>query len=225
MRRADRLLDLVARLKAKPLTRADDLAEAMETSVRTIYRDIAALQAQGLPIEGQAGVGYMLRGEINLPPLIFNHDQLEALALGLAYVEQVGDPDLAMAAHEARAKVDAAWAGEPTPPPSKRRLRARQMSEHRAPAFASLLRAALRGRKMVTFAYCDAQQARTERCVRPLALTAFSSGWLLIAWCPDRDDFRVFRLDRMQNVEFADTTFTDEPGRDLEAYLIQRAAT
>ena len=78
---------------------------------------------------------------------------------------------------------------------------------------------------MVTFAYCDAQQARTERCVRPLALTAFSSGWLLIAWCPDRDDFRIFRLDRMQNVAFAATTFADEPGRDLEAYLIQRAVT
>jgi len=70
MRRADRLLDLVARLKAKPLTRADDLAEAMETSVRTIYRDIAALQAHGLPIEGQPGVGYILRGEITLPPLV-----------------------------------------------------------------------------------------------------------------------------------------------------------
>jgi biotin operon repressor len=137
MRRADRLLDLVARLKAKPLARADDLAQAMEPSVRTIYRDIAALQAHGLPIEGQAGVGYVLRGEITLPPLVFNHDQLEALALGLAYVEHVGDPDLATAAHEARAKVDAAWAGQPTPPPFKRRLRAWQPTEHRAPAFAA----------------------------------------------------------------------------------------
>jgi predicted DNA-binding transcriptional regulator YafY len=225
MRRADRLLDLVARLKAKPLTRAHDLAEAMETSVRTIYRDIAALQAHGLPIEGQPGVGYMLRGEITLPPLVFNHDQLEALALGLAYVERVGDPDLAMAAREARAKVDAAWVGQPTPPPSKRRLRAWQPSELRAPAFASLLRAALRARTMVTFAYRDAQQALTQRRVRPLALTVFSNGWLLISWCPDRADFRVFRLDRMKHVSFANTNFADEPGRDLEAYLIQRAGT
>jgi predicted DNA-binding transcriptional regulator YafY len=222
MRRADRLLDLVARLKAKPLTRADDLAEAMETSVRTIYRDIAALQAHGLPIEGQAGVGYILRGEITLPPLVFNHDQLEALALGLAYVERVGDLDLATAAQEARAKVDAAWAGQPTPPPSKRRLRAWQPSQHRAPVFAALLRAALRTRTMVTFAYCDAQQTLTQRCVRPLALTVFSNGWLLIAWCPDRKDFRVFRLDRMERVAFVNATFADEPDRDLEAYLIQR---
>jgi predicted DNA-binding transcriptional regulator YafY len=222
MRRADRLLDLVARLKAKPLTRADDLAKAMETSVRTIYRDIAALQAYGLPIEGQAGVGYMLRGEITLPPLVFNHDQLEALALGLAYVERVGDPDLAAAAYEARAKVDAAWAGQPTPPPSKRRLRAWQPLEHRAPAFAAVLRSALRVRTMVTFTYCDGRQAVTRRCVRPLALTVFSNGWLLVAWCPDRGDFRVFRLDRMEHVAFANATFADEPGRDLEAYLIQR---
>jgi len=222
MRRADRLLDLVARLKAKRLTRADDLAEAMETSVRTIYRDIAALQAHGLPIEGQPGVGYVLRGKITLPPLVFNHDQLEALALGLAYVERVGDADLATAAREARAKIDAAWAGQPTPPPSKRRLRAWQPSEHRAPVFAALLRAALRTRTMVTFAYCDAQQTLTHRCVRPLALTVFSNGWLLIAWCPDRKDFRVFRLDRMERVALANTTFADEPGRDLEAYLIQR---
>ncbi|MGP0060838.1 MAG: helix-turn-helix transcriptional regulator [Beijerinckiaceae bacterium] len=224
MRRADRLLDLVARLKARPLTRAEDLAEAMETSVRTIYRDIAVLQAQGLPIEGQAGVGYMLRGAIDLPPLVFDHDQLEALALGLAYVEQVGDADLAAAARGARAKIDAAWAGEPTPPPSKRRLRARQMPEHRAPAFASMLRAALRARRMVSFAYCDALQALTQRCVRPLALTAFSNGWLLIAWCPDRDDFRHFRLDRMQHVAVANISFSDEPGRDLETYLMQRGA-
>jgi predicted DNA-binding transcriptional regulator YafY len=194
----------------------------METSVRTIYRDIASLQAHGLPIEGQPGVGYMLRGGITLPPLVFNHDQLEALALGLAYVEWVGDPDLAVAAREARAKVDAAWASQPTPPPSKRRLRAWQPSERRAPAFAALLRAALRARTMVTFAYCDAQQAITQRCVRPLALTVYSNGWLLIAWCPDRQDFRVFRLDRMERVALANTTFTDEPGRDLEAYLIQR---
>jgi biotin operon repressor len=74
MRRADRMLDIVARLKARSLVRAEDLAEAAETSVRTIYRDIATLQAQGLPIEGQAGVGYMVRGDIHLPPLVFDHD-------------------------------------------------------------------------------------------------------------------------------------------------------
>jgi predicted DNA-binding transcriptional regulator YafY len=222
MRRADRLLDLVARLQAKPLQRAEDLAEAVETSVRTVYRDIATLQAQGLPIEGQAGVGYMLRGDVHLRPLAFTHDQLEALALGLAYVEQVGDPALSAAARDARAKIDAVWSGQPTPPPSQRQLRAGQRPDRRAPPFAALIRGALRSRRMVAFAYCDAQGRPSRRCVGPLALTVYSEGWLLIAWCPDRADFRVFRLDRMQDVALSDMVFADRPGRDLNTYLRQR---
>jgi predicted DNA-binding transcriptional regulator YafY len=222
MRRADRLLDLVARLKAAPLVRADELAEAMEVSVRTVYRDIAALQAQGLPIEGQAGVGYIVRGDINLPPLTFTHDQIEALSLGLAYVEEVGDQALANAARDARAKIDAAWAGQPALPPSGRRLRTRQRHDNRAPGFAEGIRLALRTRRMVNFEYCDAERRKSDRTVRPLALTAFFDGWMLIAWCPLRGDFRTFRLDRMQNVKLLDASFPHEAERELEAYLKQR---
>jgi predicted DNA-binding transcriptional regulator YafY len=225
MRRADRLLDLVARLKKKRLVRAEDLAKAMETSVRTIYRDIATLQAQGLPIDGQAGVGYMLRAEINLPPLTLTHNQIEAIALGLAYVEQVGDVALVDAARSARAKVDAVWIGQPTPPPSERRLRARQRPSHRAPAFADLIRAGLRDRRLITFDYTDAQQSKTKRSVRPLALTAYFDGWILIAWCLQRNDFRVFRLDRMSNVSLTNVKFSIEPERDLGAYLVRRASS
>jgi predicted DNA-binding transcriptional regulator YafY len=225
MRRADRLLDLVARLKDKPLVRACELAEAMETSVRTIiYRDIAALQAQGLPIEGQAGVGYILRGEINLPPLTFTHDQIEAITLGLAYVEQVGETSLMEAAKSARAKIDATWAGRPTPAPSARRLRVRQRPAHRAPAFAGLIRLALRDRRLIAFDYTDVQQAQTTRRVRPVALTAYFDGWMLVAWCEMRRDFRVFRLDRMRNAVLTNISFLDEPERDLGAYLLQRAS-
>ncbi|ETR76826.1 hypothetical protein X566_03695 [Afipia sp. P52-10] len=222
MRRADRLIDLVARLKAKPLIRAEDLAAAMETSVRTIYRDIATLQAMGLPIDGQAGVGYMLRGNVDLPQLAFGHDQLDAIALGLAFVEQVGDPELAAAAREARAKIDAAWAEQPTPPPSQRRLRARQLFEQRAPRCAALVRKAIRQSKLLGFSYRDAAQQHTERLVHPLALTTYAHGWLLISWCPDRNDFRVFRLDRMQQVTISDQGFVEQAGRDLSTYLKQR---
>jgi predicted DNA-binding transcriptional regulator YafY len=224
MRRADRLLDLVARLKEKPLVRAGELAEATEMSVRTIYRDIATLQARGLPIEGQAGVGYILRGEIDLPPLTFTHDQIEAITIGLAYVEQVGEVALAEAAKSARAKIDATWAGRPTPAPSARRLRARQRPAHRAPAFAGLIRSALRDRRLIAFDYTDVQQAQTTRTVRPLALTAFFDGWMLVAWCEMRRDFRVFRLDRMRQVVLTNVSFSDEPERDLGAYLLQQAA-
>jgi len=222
MRRADRLIDLVARLKAKPLNRADDLAAAMETSVRTIYRDIATLQAQGFPIEGAAGVGYMLRGDIDLPPLTFDHDEIDAIALGLAFVEEVGDPDLVSAARAARAKIDAAWGNGPTPPPSQRRLRTRQLFEQRAPRCAAQIRTAIRSRKRLGFVYHDAEQRRSQRDVHPLALTTYAHGWLLIAWCPQRGDFRVFRLDRMSEVAVRRDGFTEAPGQDLATYLERR---
>ncbi|GGC66909.1 helix-turn-helix transcriptional regulator [Chelatococcus reniformis] len=225
MRRADRLIELIGHLRQDKLVIADELARRLEVSVRTVYRDIVSLQAQGFPIEGQAGVGYLLRGPVDLPPLTFDHDQLEALALGLAYVAQVGDPALSAAARAAQAKIDAVWTGRSTPGGEDRRLRASQRPERRAPAFAAALRGALRARKLVAFRYTDADGKRTEREVRPLALTAFSEGWLLIAWCGLRHDFRAFRLDRVAEPVVLEAAFTDEPGRDLASYLEQFAAS
>ena len=223
MRRADRLIEMIGRLKAKPLVRAEDLAADLEVSVRTIYRDIAAMQAQGLPIEGQAGVGFMLRGRVDLPPIAFDHDELEALALGLAYVAQVGDADLAAAARAARGKIDMAWTSEPLTTPLKRTIRASQRPERRAPSFGAALRGALRSRRLVRFDYVDEQGSGTSREVRPLALVAFSDGWLLISWCPLRADFRAFRLDRMSALAVSDP-FDDEPGKDLTTYLSRNAS-
>jgi predicted DNA-binding transcriptional regulator YafY len=217
MRRADRLIELIGRLKAKPLVRAEDLAAQLEVSVRTVYRDIATMQAQGLPIEGQAGVGFMLRGRVDLPPIAFGHDELEALALGLAYVEQVGDLELASAARAARGKIDLAWTTEPLAIPSARPIRSSQRPERRSPSFGATLRAALRAGRTVSFTYLDANGQQTTRCVRPLAL-AFSEGWLLVIWCARRGDFRAFRLDRMEGLSIGET-FEDEPGKDLQAYL------
>jgi predicted DNA-binding transcriptional regulator YafY len=224
VRRADRLIELVGHLKAGRLQTADRLAALLEVSARTIYRDIAVLQAQGLPIEGQAGVGYLLTGQVHLPPLTFDHDELEAMALGLAYVEQVGDAALASAARAARGKVDTAWTREPIGTISDRRLRAFQLTENRAPAFASKLRNALRQRREVTFRYCDASQKLSNRRARPLALTAYFGGWMLVAWCLDRDDFRLFRLDRMNELRITEIAYRDIPGQDLTGYLATRQA-
>ncbi len=222
MRRADRLIDLLSHVKRAGLVTADALAAALEVSVRTVYRDIVTLQAQGFPIEGQAGVGYCLRGSVDLPPLTFDHDQLEALALGLAYVAQVGDPALAAAARAARAKIDQAWSGQPSTGVSDRKLRAHQLPDSRAPAFAAAFRGALRARNLVVFDYRNAEGQRSRREVRPLALTAFSEGWMLIAWCHLRTDFRVFRLDRMTDPAVLDARFDEESGRDLAAFLAIR---
>jgi len=218
MRRADRLVELIGRLKAKPLVRAQELADQLEVSVRTAYRDIAAMQAQGLPIEGQAGVGFMLRGPVDLPAITFGHDELDALSLGLAYVEQVGDLDLAAAARAVRGKIDLAWAGAAGPVPSARPIRSSQRPERRSPRFASALRAAVRSRRTIGFAYVDADGRQSRRSIRPLALIAFSNGWLVAGWCDLRSDFRAFRLDRMGDLSVGQA-FDEEPGRDLEAYL------
>lgn len=223
MRRADRIIELLSHLRGGKLTTADELAARLEVSVRTVYRDVVTLQAQGFPIEGQAGMGYVLRGRVDLPPLTFDHDQLEALALGLAYVTQVGDPALAAAARAARGKIDAAWTGMPVPGVVDRKLRAHQKPERRAPAFAAALRAALRLRRLVAFHYHDGEGRPSQRQVRPLALTAFSEGWFLIAWCLTRQDFRVFRLDRMSQPAVLDEIFPEDPDRDLAAYLAQRS--
>lgn len=224
MRRADRLFELAGLLHADRVQTADRLAARLEVSVRTVYRDIAALQAQGLPIEGAAGVGYLLSGPLALPPLTFGHDELEALALGLAYVVQVGDPELAAAARAARGKIDAVWVGGSAEGPGARRLAARQRPAHRAPPHAALLRTALRLRRLVACDYTDAAGAVSRRQVRPLALTAFSEGWLLVAWCELRRDFRLFRLDRMHDCAVLEIGFEDEPGRDLAAYLVRGTA-
>lgn len=221
MRRADRLIELVGHLRQDKLVTADELADLLEVAVRTIYRDIVVLQGQGFPIEGQAGLGYILRGPIDLPPMTFDHDQLEALALGLAYVVEVGDPALAAAARAARAKIDATWTG-PALAVSDRQLRAHQKPERRAPAFAAALRRALRSRCLVAFHYRGEEGFESERVVRPLGLTAFSEGWFLVAWCNLRSDFRIFRLDRMTHGVVLDETFQDEPEKNLAAFLAQR---
>lgn len=218
MRRADRLIELVALLRSKPIVRADDLASALEVTPRTVYRDIAALQAQGLPIEGAAGVGYAVRGKLDLAPLTFGHDELEALALGLAYVEQVGDKALAAAARAAHAKIEIAWMGIAPHGPMNRPLRASQRPERRLPGHGELLRNALRKRRELSFHYEDRAGAPTTRRVRPLALWAFSEGWLLVAWCFMRRDFRVFRVDRMRKV-VAGAVFEDDDARSFAAYL------
>ncbi len=223
MRRADRLIEMVGCLKARPVVLAEELAGRLEVSVRTVYRDLASLQAMGLPIEGQAGVGFMLRGDIHLPPIAFDHDELEALALGLAYVEQVGDPLLAAAARAARGKVDLAWNAPNSILLSARPLRSSQRPERRSPAIGAALRGALRARRLTRFDYVDLAGQKTTRSVRPLALIAFSEGWLLGSWCLSRQDFRTFRLDRMSALEVAEP-FVDEPGQDLDTYL-NRART
>ena len=218
MRRAERLYRLVDELRARRVTRADDLASVLEVSPRTIYRDIAHLQASGLPIDGEAGVGYLLSPGFDLPPITFTHDQLEALAVGLAMAASLDDPDLALAAREARAKLQTALPR----PQTRQLLDAPFLSLRRttgAPAHAALVRRAIRQRRVLLLDYADGSGRGTTRRFRPLAIWAMQDGWMVSGWCELREDFRTFRFDRVQALHLTPDSFPDDAARNLAAFL------
>ena len=183
--------------RRQPVTAAR-LAEALEVSERTIYRDVADLVAQGAPIEGEAGVGYILRPGLFLPPLMLSEDEVEAVMLGLRYVDQRGDEVLRAAASVALAKISAvlspqAQARMTTPlslpgPPRSFPPNATPFDE---------LRAAIRGQVRLDIRYADEQLRRSERVVWPIQLGFLDEARVLFAWCELRQDFRTFRTDRI----------------------------
>ena len=218
MRRAERLFRLVDEMRARGVSRADDLAAQFEVSVRTIYRDIAHLQASGLPIEGEAGVGYLLRPGFDLPSVTFTYDQVDALAVGFSFVENSGDPVLAAAAREARAKIQASM-----PQPEARKLTdAPYFAVRRstaAPPYADLLREAIRRRQVVQMLYEDGKGERSERRVRPLAIWSFAEGWMFSGWCELRQDFRTFRFDRIADLTVTEERFEEDEATSLRAFM------
>ncbi|MEI6418595.1 MAG: YafY family protein [Sphingomonadales bacterium] len=218
MRRAERLFRLVQELRSRGICRAEDLAAYFEISVRTVYRDIAHLQASGLPIDGEAGVGYILRPGFDLPAMTFTFEQLDALAIGLSFVEAAGDTSLSLAAQEVRAKVQAAL-----PEPEQRKLVNSPLFASRrqgqATPMLKTVRRAIRDAEILCLDYDDGPGKQSRRRVRPLGVWAFTDGWLFVGWCELRSDFRAFRLDRISTIEETGQHFTDEPGQNLQTYL------
>ena len=220
MRRADRLFEIIQVLRRRSLTRARDLAEQLEVSERTIYRDVRDLISCGVPIEGEAGVGYVLRGGFDLPPLMFDEQEIEALLLGARIVQSWTDSTLAEAAADVVAKVEAVI---------PERLR-RHMAETALLAPANhwqepievdllALREALRSKRKLHVHYRDGEGRETKRDLRPLGLAFYGPVWILAAWCELRDDFRAFRVDRMTELDVLEDKFRDEPGKTLHDYL------
>ena len=218
MRRAERLFRLINELRSRGVCRAEDLAIYFEISARTVYRDIAHLQASGLPIEGEAGVGYLLRPGFDLPAMTFTFEQLDALAMGLSFVEAAGDTSLSQAANEVRAKLQASL-----PDPDKRKLENAPFfagrRDGRAAPFAQIVRRAIREAMVLQLQYKDGQENLSERRVRPLGIWVFTDGWLFAAWCELRNDFRAFRMDRIAAMTETDDYFSDQPGQNLQAYI------
>lgn len=220
MRRADRLFEIVQRLRGGRLVTAKQLAERLELSERTIYRDIRDLQAAGVPIEGAAGVGYVLRGGFDVPPLMFTRGEVEALVLGARLVQAWGGQLLAAGATEALAKIEAV-----VPERLRGQIAATPLY---APALAMTdeqrrrvddLNRATQERRIIAFAYTREDGAGSRRRAWPLGLHFWSGVWTLSAWCETRDDFRTFRLDRMSRVEILDARFRAVPGRTLADHL------
>lgn len=201
MARSARLLDLLQALRRRrrPVSAAA-LAKELGVSVRTIYRDIATLAAQGAPIDGEAGLGYVLRPGFLLPPLMFVQEEVEAMVLGLRLVVRQSDPSLAQAAVDAAAKINAVL-------PDALRESALSSSLYAGPAGSAStvgleeLRAAVRRERKLRLIYSDAEGRFSERVVWPFAFGFFDDARLLAAWCEARKDFRHFRIDRIVAAE------------------------
>jgi len=218
MRRAERLFRLVNELRTRSVTRAEDLAKHFEVSIRTIYRDLAHLQASGLPIEGEAGVGYLLRPGFDLPSVTFTHEQVDALAIGLSFVESLDDPTLADAAREVRAKIQANMPG----PETRKLADAPYFSFPRTtggPAHATTIRTAIREQTVLELLYDDGQGQHSHRRVRPIAIWTLPAGWMFSAWCELRRDFRTFRLDRIAWLSATRECFEVDGSTSLQAFL------
>ena len=217
MRRADRLFQIIELLRRSDLTTAREIARSLEVSERTVYRDIRDLIASGVHIDGEAGVGYVLR-EFDLPPLMFDADEIEALAFGMRMVENWGDSELSAAARRALGKIE-------TVLPDDRKHQIEETALYSVgrldlaaiPFDVATLRHAVREKQRVRFDYTDAADNHTSRTIRPLGMIFFGQQWLLLAWCELRRDFRAFRPDRIRNPEVLDT-FPDEPGKTLDDY-------
>ncbi|WP_309643639.1 YafY family protein [Phenylobacterium sp.] len=213
MRRADRLFQIIQILRRSrgPIT-ADKVADELETSKRTVYRDIATLMGQRVPIRGEAGMGYVLDQGFDLPPLMLTPDEIEAAVLGAQWVIGRGDPALARAAEDLIAKIAAAvperlrpYALEPTsrvPPAWKTEPDRVDMAQ---------VRVSIRGGRKIRLSYRDEQERPTDRMIWPITIGYMQTVRLLIGWCELRQDFRSFRTDRVEAADFLEDRYPERP--------------
>jgi len=219
MRRADRLFQIVQLVGGRRLSTAAFLAKRLEVSERTVYRDIADLQRQGVPIEGEAGVGYRLAAGFRLPPLMFKPEEAAALVAATRLAQNRLDPALALALGSAVGKVLGVL-----PPLARTQaealpLYAPSFTEDPVLAHLQTLREAIATRQKLRLRYRDAGDAASQRTVRPLGCFFWGEVWTLGAWCELRADFRSFRLDRITALHPQGERFRDEPGRALADFL------
>lgn len=223
MRRADRLIKIThfLRQRRRAVT-AKQIAEAFDICTRTVYRDIQCLMDSNVPIMGEAGVGYLIDKEYYLPPITFDADELEAIGLGISMVRQWTDDKFAKKAESAFEKIQAVL-------PSNLQGELQQITTYTVPNRPLLpwtisfseLRECIRSRRKISIVYTDEEKRDTTRTVQPLAMFFFNPVWLLGCWCEKRNDFRNFRLDRIQKLTLCEDFFEDDKDKNLTAYRIK----
>lgn len=219
MRRADRLFQIVQLLRGGRLVTAAQLAEKLEVTPRTIYRDVADLMSTGVPIEGEAGVGYIMRDGYDLPPLMFTEAEIVALVAGARMMQVWGGAAMAEGATEAIVKIEAVL-----PERLRQRVNAVGVNAHDmndiSPKVRQLIdqieRASYEKRRL-TIAYRDESDAATTRTVRPLGLWYWGKVWTMVCWCELRAGFRMFRIDRIAEITEGER-FKDEAGKTLRDF-------
>ena len=221
MRRADRLFDIIQVLRTArhPVTAAT-LAEQLEVTARTIYRDIAALQGSRVPIEGAPGLGYVLRRGFDLPPLMFTSEEADAIAIGVRLLRRLRDAKLQRAAESVLGKLAVV-----VPEPLQTHFVSAPIyvSDGDAPAVTgadpAALRDAIHEARKIAIAYIDEHGRHTRRTIRPIAMGYYVDATLLGAWCELRNDFRNFRVDRISDVRLLGERFIAESGKLLAEWL------
>ena len=220
MRRADRLFQLMLLLQEGKVRTARYLGEKLEVSERTIYRDIGDLIGSGIPIDGEAGVGYLLRDEYRLPPLMFNAEELKALALGGLMVKAWSDKQLGSVTSTALRKIESIL-------PEKLRKEI-QLQEIVVPGFQlnettsnnlEAIRKAIDTNHKLMVTYRSLKGEDTERVIWPFLLFFWGNKWTLGAWCELRNGFRSFRVDLMQTAALSDCVFEPDATRSLQGYV------
>ncbi|WP_417594912.1 helix-turn-helix transcriptional regulator [Parasphingorhabdus sp.] len=223
MRRADRLFQIVQFLRGGRLVTAASLAERLEVSERTIYRDIADLQSTGVPIDGEAGIGYIMRSGFDLPPLMFSRDEIVALVTGARMVKAWGGTAMMAAAEEALVKIEAVL-----PETERSRVGGTKIFSPsiglagQARELIDRCEQAIDAREIVAMEYSDEDGSTTNRTVQPLGLWFWGKVWTLVGWCELRNDFRAFRLDRIARFAPTGKLYKPDPKRSLEEFSRQQ---
>ena len=220
MNRSSRMFEIIQLLRsARRSMTAADLADELEVTKRTIYRDILALQSMRVPIDGEAGIGYIMRPGFDLPPLMFTAEEAEAIAVGMSLLGRTGDAGLEKAARNVVRKISDVMHSD-----DQNRNESAALSEsvfasgrHEIPASGidtRILRQAVRAEEKLQIEYTDLQLRNTTRVILPLAVIYYVDAVILAAWCELRDDFRHFRIDRIKAC-LPNKTFFTENGNNL----------